>query len=120
MKLTSFHLQPGLRVNDWELISGPTMRRATGRARRSWLCRCSCGREQEVWESNLLFGTSKRCRPCGARQRRRPKRTGMHPATVVGLLRHELQRIPEPGLEQVVALVAAERARRAAWATRGE
>ena len=120
MRLTSVHLQPGLRVADWELISGPTMRRATGRARRSWLCRCSCGREQEVWETNLLHGTSKRCRVCGARQRRRPKQTGMHPATVVGLLRSELQRIPEQGLEQVVALVAAERARRAAWVMRQE
>ena len=32
--------------------------------KKVWLCRCSCGREVEVQQSNLLDGHSTRCRSC--------------------------------------------------------
>jgi hypothetical protein len=51
----------GRTFHDWTVVR----RAGASKAKKAlWLCRCRCGAESEVVASQLVRGTSRRCRKC--------------------------------------------------------
>jgi len=51
-------LVPGMRFGSWIILYYLGKHK---NGRRTWMCRCICGKEKEVIENNLKCGTSKSC-----------------------------------------------------------
>jgi len=58
MKLLSL---TGKTFGRWKVIEFSGNRNINGASRRYWLCKCSCGTEQEVLITSLTSGNSKSC-----------------------------------------------------------
>jgi hypothetical protein len=59
-------IRVGDKFNDWEVIAAAISYASRGRC---WLCRCKCGVEKNVSQSNLMRDLSKQCRKCGYKSR---------------------------------------------------
>jgi predicted GIY-YIG superfamily endonuclease len=68
------NIHEGFVSNDWIV----KRRSAPPKSRSHWLCRCKCGKEVDVYASDLNNGKSKRCLECGFKSNMK------HPAVVVG------------------------------------
>jgi hypothetical protein len=64
----------GLVFGKWTVIE----KVGVGRGHAMWLCRCECGREQEIHATNLVHGRSKQCKQCWNTTARSPR----HPINV--------------------------------------
>lgn len=51
----------GNTFDQWTVIDGPFMKQLKNYRRKSWLCKCSCGKESIVSETQLKRGKSKSC-----------------------------------------------------------
>jgi len=62
----------GRKFGEWTVIRKATLDEAKGNCRsdyqRSWLARCSCGKEKIQLEGNLIKGLTHRCRSCAVKK----------------------------------------------------
>lgn len=69
MRANNFKNLSGLIFGSWFVTDTYEVRtRKSGKKTTYWLCRCACGLEKFVIGGQLVYGSSTKCKKCGARK----------------------------------------------------
>lgn len=101
------HITPGMKFGKWTVLSFVAVKDS----HKKWLCRCECGVQRKVLQSNLCNGHSTGCRQCGHSKPARNipyARTWREVAAIVGVSPQAAQQIGERALRKVGLRLRAE------------